>query len=725
MKKLATFLNLALCLELILMPIGQNMISISPSMAAESCPTGQQWDGNLGRCLTDVETAKVMQATASCEPKDIQCYKQNAQQAFDKKVADGEAPEQVGDKKGFVSVIGKAGAVAGILFSATAFLKTKPKKCAAISHGMIIAGGVTTFVGEMFANNKHKKNLKEIEKEWDKIVNTNYDGTDKDSQKAHASAAQAEAFEMMAKAEDSIADNSKTKNKIHMASAAMYAAAGIAAGLEIVAENASAGAGKVATMCATTSTSEKTFHHYATNSYDIFPSLNEDSEIESFLFYNQKKQYFSRNVVKDDFESFYTIFSSIQNLSSPSIEEYYAASELSLDQESKLTVKAVLSTILSNLNPIPSEAHAAGAIAGVATTAAEGLGKLLATPWTRVGLSTVMAGWSLIMMKHTKSQAEASERRAALLRKMKAEFEGAAATINMCSPEDRSNTNKPECYCYTADGERNANRTNSQICQKLWSGSVAGASNYKNSSNAFTGCISSSNEYDATCACKKSSKGCLTVSTKGITGLSTGSMSLLNSGVSPVNEIATGEFASATASDSASLNNAMRMVKALDQLMDQPEIKKDIKDKDKFLAGIETEVAKSVGGNNNYNDGLASTFSGSAGQAVAALEKELEEKSPEFKKSSTTAISTTSKPAKGKEFNFDFGGSDTQENVDGQVAQVMQQNFDYSQNDINNQSHTNIFEVLSNRYQRSALRRLFDDEGKTKPEAASATDINP
>lgn len=721
MKKLATFLNLTLCLELVLMPLNQSLITSRP-VEANTCSTGQQWDANLGRCLTDVETAKVMQATASCDAKDIECYKKNAKEAFDKKVESGEAPGEV-KNKGFVSTIGKAGSVAGALFSATAFFKTKPAKCAAISHGMIIAGGVTTFVGEMFANNKHKKNLKEIEKEWNQIVNTNYDGTDKDSKKAHASAAQGEAFEMMAKAEDSIADNSKTKTKIHMAATAMYAAAGIAAGLEIYAEKASGGTGKLATMCKSTPAPTGTYNPpkinylYASNEYERFNTLQNDQEFESYLFYNQKRQYLSLNILENNFESFFTVFTSTQTQSSPTLDEYLAANEVGLDQETKTTVRAVLHTMLGHLNPFPASAHAT-------VISSEGLGKLLESPWTRLGLSTVLAGWSLIMMKHTKSQTEASTNRAELLRKMKSDFLGAAATINMCTPEDRSNTNKPECYCYNSDGQRSTNRSNSQICQKLWNGSLASAQSYKNSSNAFAGCINSANEHDPVCACKKSSKGCLTVSTKGISGISTGALSMLNSGVSPVNEIATGNFAAATASDSASLNNAMRTVKALDKMLDQPDIKKEIKDKDKFLAGIETAAAK--GSNGNYSDGLnGNSFSGSAGQAVASLEKELEAKAPElFKTEKGSAPLAGASKAKGKGIDFDFGSNDNQEQIDGQVAQVMNQNFDYSQNDINNQSHTNIFELLSNRYQRSALRRLFDDEGKSKAEAPSNSDIS-
>jgi hypothetical protein len=39
----------------------------------------------------------------------------------------------------------------------------------------------------------------------------------------------------------------------------------------------------------------------------------------------------------------------------------------------------------------------------------------------------------------------------------------------------------------------------------------------------------------------------------------------------------------------------------------------------------------------------------------------------------------------------------------------MGQELDTGNNDINSGSTTNIFDVLSNRYQRSGMRRLFND----------------
>src|SRR5690606_16074623 len=132
---------------------------------------------------------------------------------------------------------------------------------------------------------------------------------------------------------------------------------------------------------------------------------------------------------------------------------------------------------------------------------------------------------------------------------------------------------KPECYCYTPEGQRNPNRGSSQICQKLWSGTLASAKDYKASTPGFSGCVNASNNYDSSCACKKSSKGCLSVSTKGVTGLGTGGLSLLNSGISPLNDMASGNFAKAEASQAGSINNAMRLLDAADKLASQPAYK--------------------------------------------------------------------------------------------------------------------------------------------------------
>jgi hypothetical protein len=55
---------------------------------------------------------------------------------------------------------------------------------------------------------------------------------------------------------------------------------------------------------------------------------------------------------------------------------------------------------------------------------------------------------------------------------------------------------------------------------------------------------------------------------------------------------------------------------------------------------------------------------------------------------------------------------------------VMGKEVDFGSNDINKTKDTNLFEVLSNRYQRSGMKRLFED-GKAAPaDAPAKTDIS-
>lgn len=738
MKKLATLFNLILCFELILMPIDQSLFSIE-SAQANSCSQGQQWDSNLGRCLTDVETAKVLQATASCDPKDVECYKKNAQTAFDKEVAEDSSLKEKKANNKFMSTVGNAAGISMALYSAYALFKgNAASTCAKFSHGLMIAGGVSAFIGELYANQKHKKNLKEIESDWKKIVNTGHDGSDRDSKKVHATGAQSEAFEMLARVEDSNAENAKLKSTIHAISAAAFAGAAVAALLEFfpdggVCPQATAAPAPAAVMnlkgeligpTQTTPTliSQKQFN-YQDNIYK--------SEMDQILREIRKVQYINAGVLKDDIASHLLVLSSSLNNISPDINTYQDFNKQSavLENETGKDLISIIKLAASNLllfPPAHAQAEVATGVAGKVGPALKSVGKFLGSAPGRATIGGVLSGWALIMFKHTKSQEKASKNRAAKLREMKAEFEGAAGTVNMCTPDDRSNTAKPECYCYTPEGQRNPNRGSSQICQKLWSGTLASAKDYKASTPGFSGCVNASNNYDSSCACKKSSKGCLSVSTKGVTGLGTGGLSLLNSGISPLNDMASGNFAKAEASQAGSINNAMRLLDAADKIASQPAYKDFNAKKDKAGLKLQNDLLKETARGSNLLANSGSSFNpGNIQEAVSMLEKQLD--NDEIPKSvnpgNQQKVSVGSAAKKGADFDFNFASEEGAAGLGDQVSQVMKQDFDYAQNDIN-QSQTNLFELLSNRYQRSGMRRLFDDEGLTSPEAASTTDIN-
>jgi hypothetical protein len=113
-------------------------------------------------------------------------------------------------------------------------------------------------------------------------------------------------------------------------------------------------------------------------------------------------------------------------------------------------------------------------------------------------------------------------------------------------------------------------------------------------------------------------------------------------------------------------------------------------------------------------------------QAASLLEKEIEQGTTYSVNSPSSHTSggggTDSMPEEKLEFGL------TQEAAAAQaveVAEVMDKEFDMEQNnnDISKGSDTNIFQVLSNRYQRSGMRRLFNDGGKNQVDQPAKTDI--
>ena len=183
MRKLFNLLNLLLCFELIVSPLAPSLSFLNNEAFAESCPTGFTFDSTLNRCLTKTETANVMNATASCNG-DKECYKRNAQEAFQKEVDAGKAPKGKEDMSPFVSGVANIAAVAGpVTMSVIGISKVKaPTSCTSASFWTMVGGSVALFVGDNLANFQHKKRLDGIKKEWGKIVNPEQAAGDKDKE---------------------------------------------------------------------------------------------------------------------------------------------------------------------------------------------------------------------------------------------------------------------------------------------------------------------------------------------------------------------------------------------------------------------------------------------------------------------------------------------------------------------------------------------------------------
>lgn len=786
MRTLSKLITLLLCLELIVAPIQPELSLVATKAFAEDCPAGMQFDSTLNRCLTSAQTAKVMNLTASCPQGDVECYKTNAQNAFQEKVNAGEAPERVADKGGLINTVGKAAAIAVPLALAVGGIKGMNSTCGSSSLYAMIAGSAALFIGDTLANMQHKGRLKKIKESWGEIVNPEQANGDKDKERETSIEAQSMAFEKLAEAEDSMAKAAKMKKTFNMIAALAYTASAAMAVMEhfkwTAAQSnppAQAAANQLY-ICQTNATGGEVEGTVpASGQYDnkqLDYLFKKDDTLLDELKYGKQ---FAFNVQSSKDYSALVINQRAYNLknSSPSMDEFSEirnfAENLGFLNEEKELLLTLSKGMWNAINPFPS-AHArmelvkadedagtagstsnsssSNSTANVDTNAAKAFkedegkgfdfmglgigaaagfaaGKFLlknkaVMPLGRAAMAGLLAGWAFIMMKHAGKQAEASEKRAELLRKMKEEFNTAAGAVYACKSEDRNNPGMPNCYCYTAENQRNPNRGNSQVCQNLWAGKPIGSTNYLTQGNTSTRiCINNQQKADPTCACKQT-KTCMKAGMAGITGLNPGTMSVLSSSLAPLNGIANGSVDAANINSAALENQAARARKLLDNLENSKAGKKIKAAKNKEAKKIESGLMTAARGINPAPAlaSSSSSFPSNPGDAARMLENELAANIPTGIGGGAGTLAAPANQA--PEQAFDFGLTQDQLAAqETQIAELMKENLDYGANDINQGSNTNIFEVLSNRYQRSGMRRLFDEEGKTKADAPAKSDI--
>ncbi len=353
------------------------------------------------------------------------------------------------------------------------------------------------------------------------------------------------------------------------------------------------------------------------------------------------------------------------------------------------------------------------------------LSKFFYSPTTRVGINVLLGGWMGLMSHHMKEQQKKSEARAAKLREIKTEFASANGLMN-CKSEDRDDPSKPKCYCFTADNKPNPARGSSKICATNFAELNTGVNG--NNITTLKTCVDENYNLDPKCGCKNKKgadgKSSCLKATSGINfkGFNPGTFRMLSAGAGPGNDILSGNLA-AGSMDSASVSaNAAKIRAAADDMLKKmdPNLGNQIKG---MSAGMEKSLLAT--GSGLSMPGLANNAAlpSNPKEAANALEKEMkEETAPEV----TKTAGGSAAPSSGGEAQPEFGLTEEQLAAqESEVAEVMGQEMDMGNNDINSGEKTNLFDVLSNRYKRSGMRRLFDEEGKTKADAPSNSDVAP
>ncbi len=365
---------------------------------------------------------------------------------------------------------------------------------------------------------------------------------------------------------------------------------------------------------------------------------------------------------------------------------------------------------------------------GGAAAKAEGestASEIIFQPYTRAAGASLLTVWSSVMAGYLYHQSVISDARAVQLDLM-AEQSKVGVGIGTCTPEQRNSSAFPNCFCFTEELTINPARSGSEVCSDLFRPGGGNINTTPDTASSTRTCVDQNRGVDPKCECrtKRGANGkntCLKLTPGGRNfGGDVGTFKTIGNTAQTANSIFNGTTSPAGLDVGALGAQALRLRNTRDKLISKnPKLAKLVSStKKKF----ENKLLKSTAGLSSLQQGGGGSLAKlNPQQAIAELKKEIEKNKDNIQKNqSSTGGSLSSPKAEQPEFGMTTDDLATQ---DLEVAKAMKDKLDYGQNDIN-KNNSNIFEVLTNRYQRSGMRRLFDEDGKTKADKASNTDIN-
>ncbi len=732
-----------------------------------SCSEGLVWNAMVGRCLTSEAVAKMQAASAQCEAQSSAdakkaCYLAAAEGELATAEADGKVKKAGTVNKSWMSIILAMG---GLLASAN-FLMTGGSSCPGATSAWLIAGSsAAAIAGEIMSGMTYQKKIKEAQEALKKIADSSsgQTATGGSSDNANATNVQQEVFDALIKREDAVIAAAKTKKMLYTVAMAGYAAAAVMAAIEVVRmmspegcsscvcynnAQASCGANKSPAMAYLDNYFEKrqrlTFQEFTTD-----PRMGQTTSMEELIALVE-----DRNAIRTGSLQSITIdhYAPIQNA--------FADSRNQFSSDDFFLVKGLV-VLAQNLSIAPAQAAddpPAGSsgggggplqfirsmgsrLANGAKSLSKGLGQLFANPITRLALSGVMGVNSMFMVKHISEEQKKAEDRKSFLEKLRQQVIAAGQAFG-CANADRVNPANPQCYCYNEDGSFNPARNNSSACQAYRNqvtppnmqgdqynpnGTLIGASDQAT-------CVAKNGTYDGNCSCRLNNT-CLSISSQ-INGTQPG-MELLGTLPSTISGLTSGTLASSNINASAMRGTAAALTRTLDNLANKyPSVKKARAQADKAAKQATDQATRLIASNPSLATPPAD-FGASSGLLGAtspqdALNKVKEELArQEVGHVSSAAAPAGTSAAKGQGDALDFSGLGGAAGMGGvtvqndeKLAQVMNSSIEMGNSDINTDSQTNIFQILSNRYQRSGMRRLFSGEQVVPADRPSDNQIN-
>ena len=603
-------------------------------------------------------------------------------------------------------------------------------KCSALSMKLLLGAGIAGITGEAIAYLGHKNRTKKAAEEYQDNVNshdpetdeTNYENMDNN---------QVLAFDYLIRLEESSLKSEKIRRAAHLVATGLYAAAVVAGVVEAIKDGATMGATSATSKCTVVESSDisnsSTIPRTSMQTYDNKEDILFSSQLDENSLSDQIKRL---SLVDKRFVH----LNNISNITTEEVEESILRivysnllptlhAQTNQPQEQKPKGGGFLSIITGILPMLATFFKGGGGGSGGGSAASSGaatkvvkpeikkqtgfIDKALSWPVTRIAMGIAFGYYSFIVQKKAKENADQLEERIEAIKQIKSDFvnNGGTEGVKLCEG--------PNCLSKKYKGsDYDWNQTDGLIAQPR------------------SGCMNKQEKLDLECKClrqktKSGQNNCSNFS--GNFNISTGAISsFANPFTQGYDAIGSGDLTQGGFNDGSFSDKVLAIRKKVDDLKANKKYSDVFKKADKIAAQLKKSHENFV--EKSFPNGMSSSDMGLGTPKLAnskledivdkAKKKIAKSKGPTFKRGKDINSKKDS-----NDFDLDFGSDSSEDiKIDG-VSAVMDKEYEIK-GDINNNPSQDIFKILSLRYQRSALRRLFDESGKSSVDEASGSQIN-
>ncbi|MFX3675782.1 MAG: hypothetical protein ACN6I6_01980 [bacterium] len=673
-----------------------------PQTAAE-CPTGQdsayRWDANLNRCMLKNSASAQREMFEDCDAKDgdekAACFERMRNQNLNEQAvasckkahpANTQALKEcmqridgsssgMGEKYkggGALDVLGMTVSGASTAYVVAGMISKKGKSAkGCTSATMFKFTSIGAIGGQLYLKLGAKGNFDDLQKNYDEQVAAGDD-------------AQFASYDYLEAQQREVASVAKKHETVYKMTALAYGATALVAGLELTG---------IAGMkpCTGESSGE--------GEEGDNQAKNEDQDIDDDL---------DEPISDDERARLDSTITDEQRAEGYSVQDNGVIQKSSVGEDGTVTVTA--------LRPKPVDAIEKSGIF-------DKIGSFLGTS---VGILAVSAAGGLInkfLMDKAADQKDEANENADKVASLKAQLEAALAGSSYC--KSRDDLAVPRCYCYKPDNSRNTERSRSETCQALWANQdrslFAKAGQYgKDINGKPLGCYTLEGKWDPDCKCAKmkneqGQNACLQVpvGVNQIAALGPGTG--IGNVIDSMNKVYSGGFASGTIAPAQIGSLAARVGAARKQV--EAKINQDYQKSgqpsidgqaDAILKGMIKSVTPAQLAS---ADAALGALSGTGSAPLSPALQAAIQKSGISIASINRSSSSRKKSSAKKKAGFDLYDNGSKATAG---AAYMDKKYDYSetQNDIVERDDVSIWQVISNRYTTSGLRRLFDDESE-------------